>query len=263
VIGRQPLSAEHVEWNERWGAPFGLPAANGVSLHQRHMRPDAAYGPFAYQLHSGTRAVEYPWAYFATGAGAGCRVLDTGGGLSGLQFVFALEGCDVVNVDPCEPDSGGWPTTRWQVPPDLHDRLNELFGTGVRLIQKRLQDADLEAGSFDRVVCLSVIEHLHPADARDLLEHMVRLLAPGGLLVATIDLFLDLKPFGVLDRNGYGTNIDVYRLVDGLGVDLVGGDPRELHGFPEFDRDRIVDQIPELYLSPTYPCVSQTLVLRK
>jgi SAM-dependent methyltransferase len=263
MIGRQPLPDRFVEWNARWGAPFGLPAADGVPLHQRHTRPDPAYGPFAFQLHSGTRAFEYPWAYFAAGTGTGCRVLDVGGGMSGLQFVFALEGCAVVTVDPFDNDSGGWPATRWRVGPDLHERLNAVFGTRVRLVCSRLQQADLAPGSVDRVVCLSVLEHLPADDARDLVARAARLLAPGGLLVATVDLFLDLKPFGVLDRNGYGTNLDVCRLVDGTGLDLVQGDPRELYGFPEFDRDRLVARLPELYLSPTYPCVSQALVLRR
>jgi SAM-dependent methyltransferase len=263
VIGRRALPASQVEWNERWGAPFGTPAADGVLLHRRQSEPDAAYGPFAFQLFSGTRVFEYPWAYFAAAAGPGCRVLDVGGGMSGLQFVFASEGCRVVNVDPCETESGGWPTTRWQLPPGLHDRLNALFGTDVTLVERRLQDAGLDEGSFDRAVCLSVIEHLDPADGRDLLETMVRLLVPGGLLVATIDLFLDLKPFGVLDRNKYGTNVDVYRLLDGLDTDLVAGDPRELYGFPSFDRDRVVRLLPELLLSPDYPCLSQAVVLRR
>jgi SAM-dependent methyltransferase len=263
VIGRQPLPDEYVAWNSRWGVPFGLPAAAGVRLSQRLAEPRREYGPFAFQMYSGTRSFEYPWAYFAAAAGPGARVLDVGGGTSGLQFVLAQEGCEVVNVDPSVAESDGWPMAPWELSQDLYERLNRVFGTGVRLVQKRLQDAELAEGSFDRVVCLSVLEHIEADAARDVVEHAVRLLAPGGLLVATIDLFFDLRPFGVLDRNGYGTNLDVCRLIDGVGAELVQGDPRELYGFPEFDRDRLVDLLPELYMAPKYPCVAQALVLRK
>jgi 2-polyprenyl-3-methyl-5-hydroxy-6-metoxy-1,4-benzoquinol methylase len=265
MIGRLPLPVEYLEWNERWGAPFGLPAAQHVSLRQRMVEPRKEYGPFAYQIFSGTRTFEYPWAYYAAGTTPGMRVLEAGGGLSGLQFVFATEGCDVVNVDPYIDTDNGFATSMqaWSNTPESHQRLNDAFGTDVTLIRKRLQDAELAEGSFHRVLCLSVLEHLEPAEARDMVEHAVRLLAPGGLLVATIDLFFDLEPFGVLKRNSYGTNIDVAKLVDDLGVDLVHGDPRELYGFDCFDRERIVADVDELFFSPNYPVVTQTLILRK
>lgn len=263
MLGRLSMPPEFEEFNQKWGAPFGRPAATGVLLKQRHDRPDPGYGPFAFQLHSGTRTFEYPWAYHAARTAPGMRVLDVGGCVGGLQFVFALEGCAVTNVDPCDTESGGWPATRWPVGPELHERLNDTFGTSVELVQKRVQDADLPDGGFDRITCLSVIEHLAPGEAREMTEHMVRLLAPGGLLVATIDLFLDLEPFGVLSRNCYGTNIDIAALLDGLDAEVVSGDRRELFGFAEFDRDRIVAQLDELFLSPSYPCLTQTVVLRK
>jgi 2-polyprenyl-3-methyl-5-hydroxy-6-metoxy-1,4-benzoquinol methylase len=263
VIGRRALPEKYEEFNTRWGVPFGLPPASGVQLKQRHDDPRAEYGPFAFQLHSGTRVFEYPWSYFAAATSPGCRVLDIGGCVGGLQFVFATEGCRVVNVDPFEEGSGGWPTTRWPVGPDLHERLNQILGTDVELVRERVQDAGLAEGSFDRVTCLSVIEHLDQSDAEALVAHAGRLLAPGGLFVATIDLFLDLKPFGVLSRNCYGANVDVAALVASCGLELVAGDRRELFGFPEFDLDRIVAELDELLLSPTYPCLSQSVVLRK
>ena len=263
MIGRRPLPERYLSWNERWGVPFGQPAAADVPLRERLTQPRKEYGPFAYQMYSGTRTFEYPWAYFAAGVEPGCRVLDVGGGTSGLQFVFALEGAVVLNVDPYAADSGGWPLGTWDAPHELHDQLNAVFDTRVRLVPKRLQDADVPAASVDRVVCLSVLEHLEPDDAREVVEHMARALVPGGLLVATVDLFFDLEPFGVMQRNGWGTNLDLHRLLDGQGLELVEGDPRELHGFPEFDRDRLVAQIPELFMAPRYPVVTQAIVARR
>jgi SAM-dependent methyltransferase len=171
----------------------------------------------------------------------------------------------VVNVDPFEEGSVGWPSGsgHYSLGPDAHDRLNRAFGTDVELVQKRIQDCGLAEGSFDRVVCVSVIEHLDQDDARDLVEHAAALLAPSGLFVTTVDLFLDLKPFGVLARNFFGTNVDVAAAVDRSGLELVVGDRRELFGFSEFDRDRVVEHLDELLVSWRDPVVSQALVLRK
>lgn len=265
MIGRRVMPDAYAEFNARWGVPFGLPGASTAALADRLAAPKAEYGPFAFQLSSGTRTFEYPWIYLTADAVPGSRVLDVGGCVGGLQFVFALEGCTVVNVDPLHEDEGGWPSgsSRFTVTMDTHDRLNQAFGTDVELVPKRLQDAGLTDGSFDRVVCASVLEHLDQSDARDAIAHISRLLTPGGLFVTTIDLFLDLEPFGVLTRNCYGTNIDVSALVAGSGLELVVGDRRELLGFPEFDRDRVVAHLDELLVAPRYPVVTQALALRR
>ena len=220
-------------------------------------------GPFAFQVASGTHEFEYPWAYFGAGAAKGTCVLQLGGGLGGLQYVLAAEGCRVVNVDNTGPRTTITTTPWGELDVNLHNRLNEVFGTDVRLIRATLADAALAGESFDRALCLSVFDSLPLAAARDLLAEVVRLLTPGGLVLVTAGLYFDLKPFGVLRRNCFGSNLDLYRLVEGIGLDLVRGDPRELHGFPEFDRSRVAARVPDLFMSPYYPCVIQTMVLRK
>jgi SAM-dependent methyltransferase len=265
VIGRRSLPGRYVEFNQKWGAPDGCRAARDTPLQRRLDEPRVEYGPFAYQIASGTRAFEYPWTFFAADTSPGCRVLDVGGGVSGLQFVFALEGCRVVNVDPFHDGSAGWPagSARYVIRPEAHDRLNEVFGTDVELVRKPIQDVDPALGPFDRVVCVSVLEHLGQTDAEEAAGHIGRLLAPGGLFVTTVDLFLDLLPFGVLSSNFFGTNLDMAKFVAGSGLELVDGDPRELLGFAEFDRDRIVAQLDDVLVAPKYPVVSQAVVLRK
>ncbi len=263
MIGRRPLPAAYIEWNQTWGAPEGHPGALSLPPRTRFAQPMAEMGPFAFQVAGGTHAFEYPWAYFSAAAGAGTRLLDVAGGLGGLQFVFALDGCRVVNVDW----AGARPTTAvspWSArEPELHARLNAVFGTDVRLVRTPLPRAGLPPGSFDRAVCLSVFDGLAAAAGRELLGHVTRLLAPGGLLLVTAGLCFDLKPFGVLARNGFGGNVDLRRLLDGLGLDLVRGDPGELHGFPGFDRGRIAGRAGELFMSQYHPRAIQTMVLRK
>ena len=265
MLGRASLPTAYVEWNRRWGAPFGHPPVHGIGLRERFDKPREEFGPFGFQLNSDTRAFEYPWAYFTADTSPGMRILEAGGGTSGLQFVLAQEGCQVFNVDPGIDSDGGLASSlgEWRVTEELHQRLNRLFGTDVRLLRQRLQDADLEAASFDRVLCLSVLEHLDYEEARGMLRAAARLLAPGGLLLLTVDLFLDLAPFGSFPRNMYGTNVDLHRLVNDSDLRLAHGDPRELHGFPAFDRDRIVARLPEIFVSPRWPVMSQALVLRR
>jgi SAM-dependent methyltransferase len=264
MIGRRDLPQEYLEWNERWGAPGGYRHGGGPQAQLADPDP-ARFGPFAFQLTSQTREFEYPWVYHAAAIKPGLRVLDVGAGLSGLQFVLGREGCEVVNVDPsaAEAPSEGWQVRAgWWLTPDRHQALNQAFDTDVTLVPRRIQDSGLAPGSFDRVLCVSVLEHVGQQEARSMLESMIDLLAPGGLCVLTVDLFLDLKPFGILDRNEWGTNLDLGRLLGGLSVERDQGDPRELLGFPEFDYDAVVAQVDD-YLLGGYPCVAQALVLRK
>lgn len=268
MIGRRHLPEEYLAWNKRWGAPVGHEAAARLRMGQRLTAPDRAeLGPFAFQPSSPTRAFEYPWAYLTADVRPGLRVLEAGGGLAGLQYVLAMQGCAVTNADPMVIDADN-PWARDEDPhlarlmtPQNHRMLNEVFGTDVRLLPKKVQDSALEPGGFDRIFCLSVLEHLSAAEARTMTERMAGLLAPGGLLLLTVDLFFDVRPLGRLARNGWGTNHDVCALTRGLGLERVAGDPRELLGFPEFDLDRVVDLFPELLIGD-YPVVSQAVALR-
>jgi hypothetical protein len=221
-------------------------------------------GPFAFQVADDIQTFEYPWAYFAAEAGAGHRLLEVGGGTRGLQFVLARDGCRVVNVESGGERQGSGAERRYAASvPHLHERLNAVFGTDVRLVREPLAQADLAEASFDRAMCLSLFEGLDPQDCRRLMRRVAALLAPGGLLLVTAGLYFDLKPFGVLERNGYGTNVDLHQLVDGLGLELTRGDPRELNGFPEFDPHRVVARAGDLFTSSSYPRVIQTMVLRR
>jgi hypothetical protein len=268
MIGRRELPENYQVWNRRWGAPAGLEAAAEIPHPRRRLNdPDPArFGPFAFQFQvaAETRTFEYPWAYYAAGIEPGMRVLDVGAGLSGLQFVLAKEGCEVVNIDPsAKEDPGGWRrATSWWLTTDNHQEVNQVFGTDVRLVPRKVQDSGLASGSFDRVLCLSVLEHIDAVEAHAMLESMADLLVPGGLCMLTVDLFLDLKPFGILDRNYWGTNLDLHRLLQGQRLERIEGNPSELFGFPEFDYDGFVSHVDE-YLMGVYPCVTQTLVLRK
>lgn len=192
--------------------------------------------------------------------------MDVGGWLSGIQIVLAKEGCEVINVDPSSPADARWMTRGRNDAgghAELHRRFTSIFGADVTLVAKRVQDTEFEANSFDRIFAISVLEHVDQDEAQQMVSTMGRLIAPGGLIVLSIDLFFDLEPFGVLKRNYYGRNLNVRDLIDGTGLTLVQGDPKELNGFEEFDPERIVEQIDEFDLGWSFPVLSQLVVLRK
>jgi len=259
MIARKSWVERYAAWNRRWGSPAGLPTRKLVPRPLK-MTPLGArlVGPFSFQPNNDTRGLEYPWAFEALGPRAGMRVLDVGGSLAGLQFVLAQSGCEVVNVDPGEESRGrGWPVSE-----DTFARLNRAFHTHVTLKKCFLQDAGLAAESFDRVVSVSVLEHVPEDDIAAILAEVKRVLKPAGRLVLTLDLFLNVRPFAEAESNEYGHNISARWMVEQSGMKLVHGDPRELHGFPEFDA-AAVRANPELYVSTTYPVMAQTMVLEK
>lgn len=262
MIARKALSSEFVAWNRHWGAPFGrdpwwrdrLPRSG-----RRTLAAMRALGPFAFQRNNTTRAFEYPWAFFAVGPEPGLRVLEIGGGLSGLQFVLSACGARVVNVDPGEVSTG----KGWSLDPDQFDRLNRAFRSEVELRKCTLDAAHLPDAGFDRVVSISALEHVSERELPILMKEIGRVLRPGGLLVLTVDLFLDLAPFSDRLENRYGRNLSIPYIVAASQLELAAGERSELNGFVEFEPRTILAKLPELLYGAGWPAVTQALVLRK
>ncbi len=244
-------------WNARWGAPFGYRRTVRLSnlLSNQRWR-DRIRGPFSHQPNNTTRLYEYPWVAEQVCPRPGLRVLEIGGGLSGLQFVFSRLGCDVTNVDPGVDTFG----RDWDLSPKRFEELNGAYGTNVRLIRDQLENADLDRGSFDAVVSVSVIEHMGSECGRAVLSRAAELLRPGGRIVLTLDLFPDLFPFGLAEKNSYGTNVDVKEIVEGFKI--VVGKREELLGFPEFDAAEIMRKQADFLVGAT-PAWSQCMTLVK
>lgn len=259
MLAPRDLPRSYVDWNRRWSAPDG--SAWTRRLDRKWWTwPIAAslVGPFAFQMNNDTRRFEYPWAYDALAPVPGLSVLEVGGSLSGFQFALSRGGCQVVNVDPARETEAHWPLDA-----RTFSRLNRRFGTSVTLKQCLIQQAGLAPESFDRVVSISVIEHIREEDLVDLLAHVRRVLRPGGRFVLTIDLFLDLAPFTSETQNKFGTNVSVEWLVRESGLVLVHGEARELYGFPTFDAGQIMARQDTYYIGQGWPVMVQTLVLAK
>ncbi len=94
------------------------------------------------------------------------------------------------------------------------------------------------------------------------MREIYRIVMPGGFVVLTIDLFLNVAPFTNRERNSYGSNIDVKWLTQLAPFELIAGEKRELYGFPEFSASAILARLEE-FLVGKYPAMAQMLCLRK
>lgn len=263
------IPERYERWNQEHGAPFGrgwwlgLLKMRGTSRvwNRRFRLPKwmmKSAGEFAFQANNTTRVFEYPWVHEAAGLKPGMKVIDVGSGAAGLPFVWAKEGVDVTAVDPL-PDVPGHDL--WAFTQRDYARLNAAFGNKVRFVPEFLEKAGLEAGTYDRVTCVSVIEHCPPEVIPPLMAEIRRLLKPGGKFVTTIDLFVDVAPFTDKPSNEWGTNMDVKRLVDASGMTIEVGERSELFGYPEFDAGKIKARQKDLLIGG--PALTQCLVLRK
>jgi hypothetical protein len=77
--------------------------------------------------------------------------------------------------------------------------------------------------------------------------------------VLTVDLFLNVAPFCAARSNAYGTNVDLYALLERAGLTLRDGVRAELNGFPEFDAPAVLERLAE-YTIGGYPALAQCLV---
>jgi 2-polyprenyl-3-methyl-5-hydroxy-6-metoxy-1,4-benzoquinol methylase len=259
MLARRELPHEYAQWNRAWAAPYGRhsPAVALLRPLGRH-RVRRARGPFAFQGNTTTRTYEYPWAYHQLAGLDASRILEIGGALSGLQFVLAKLGHEVHNVDPFFDYGRG----NYDIDPVAeHASLNRTFGTDVVLHRSTLPEADL-AGGFSAAVCISTLEHLPYDSIQATLAAVKSLLSPGGLVVLTIDLFLNLKPFCNRTTNIWGTNASVAWIDELLGYTMVTGDRAELNGYEEFSTDRILSRLEEFAIGTGYPQLAQLVSFR-
>lgn len=254
MLARRELPRQYVQWNRTWGAPYGHQGAK-IVLHKPlgRRRVRQSRGPFAFQSNSITRTYEYPWVYHQLVGLPPSRILEIGGALAGLQFVLARDGHEVHNVDPfTDYGSGDYNFD----PIAEHASLNRTFETNVTLHRSTLPETEFD-NYFSAVVCVSTLEHLPSDSIEATLSAVKRLIAPGGLVVLTIDLFLNLAPFCNRTTNIWGTNASVAWIENLLGYPLVAGDRAELYGYPEFSTERILSRLEEFAINPDYPQMAQ------
>jgi 2-polyprenyl-3-methyl-5-hydroxy-6-metoxy-1,4-benzoquinol methylase len=262
MLAPRYFGSEYEEWNRRWGAPYGYPGAARIrSLNDLPLVHRARLaGPFAFQANNTTRYFEYPWVYDQIDHTRPKTIVDVGAGITGLQFVFAKAGHQVYCVDPglASRDAYGWGSENVS-----HQDLNSAFHTSVIPVPMKLEDTDFSPGTIDYVTCVSTMEHVTFGGSVNLIKAAAKALRVGGQLVATVDLFIDLKPFTKRTSNGWGSNLNLGKLfMAEEQFKLVAGDPAQLYGCEGFDAKQIQERCAEFYLGE-YPCFAQCFVLEK
>lgn len=161
----------------------------------------------------GSRFWEYPFAILAADLKPGMKCADIGCGTT--PFTPYL--CEVVNkenVTGFDPD---------YISDDNEDR-HLSFGArkshidkfGFTFRQNNFTKLDAPDNSFDRLFCISVLEHIEDPRVKQMgMQEMARILKPGGKLIVTFDTGIDLPlnpPFKIIELSGLvpddGLNIE-------------------------------------------------------
>jgi SAM-dependent methyltransferase len=261
VIGRRDIPERYLAWNRRRGAPAGRRGAARVrQVFGERSRLALRYGgEYAHQAwNNDTRTLEYPYVFAKVikYTGPGAHLVEIGGGLSGLQFTLARAGRAVVNVDP-------GPARGWVLDPNLHRQIGAALKAPVQLHADVLSTYQPVDGGPDLVYSVSALEHFSASDLAESCAALKKLLPPGGIVVLTVDLFLDLTPFTACSRNEHGTNIDLSQFLSDAGLVLIEGNRAELHGFPEFSSEDILRRLQDFYVGRPVPTLTQCLVAQR
>jgi len=137
-----------------------------------------------------SRKWEYPWAIESAGLVEPdgyaiknieeIKVLDVGCGHAPFLVYLGQMGCQAYGSDP-----GGGPHDA----DGLWGIFDPNFGKPwiTELRQEHMRELSWPDGYFDRVFCISVLEHLSEEEARAGVQQMRRVLKSGGLLIISVD----------------------------------------------------------------------------
>ena len=129
-------------------------------------------------MHSShrTRIFEYPWAVLNTDLKITDSVLDAGGGDGPFQFYLAKRCKAVINIDNSKGAL------------DRAISTAQLFHYKMAFVHDNLINHSLTENFFDKIYCISSIEHNPSDQIIPCVEELNRLLKPDGTLIITLDV---------------------------------------------------------------------------
>jgi 2-polyprenyl-3-methyl-5-hydroxy-6-metoxy-1,4-benzoquinol methylase len=130
-----------------------------------------------------SREWEYPWAILNARLRPGMAIADLGCGGSPLAIWLARRmDCRCTGIDQIFLSKTKRNNLRGFI-----KEPSELFPE-VAWLQESMTQTSLPSASQDRVLCISVLEHVPTEVARDTFRETVRILKPGGLFLVTTDV---------------------------------------------------------------------------
>lgn len=149
-----------------------------------------------------SRQSEFPWVLKHGDFTKDQRVLEVGGGHTVLKFALARRVKLLLGTE-----FEGW------YMPEVQKTVDQLGYNNIVLVRADARDLPWPDAWFDRVVCVSTLEHI-PEGREQALGEMIRVLRPGGVLLLTADVFLQGEKMDgfYLDPDG------VTRLATRLGI---------------------------------------------
>ncbi len=241
--------------------PFERVGRECATLNARHDLPDHAAlnrahypwadGRFPGPQIYGSRHWEYPFAILAAELQPGMLCADVGCGRT--PFTVYLASRPNIRVTGFDPDlfSERESPTAFGVSEDF------IRSTGIEFRNSGMTQLDAPDNHFDRVFCLSVIEHLDADTARKGIREMARILKPGGRLILTVDVaihdtFCEVDPLSLIWESGLlpAAGIDLKWPRHRLGIGYTGDHPADVFGMVLEKSDYTVDA---LYAHPDAP----------
>ncbi|MEI6515997.1 MAG: class I SAM-dependent methyltransferase [bacterium] len=131
-----------------------------------------------------SRLWEFPFAIQEADLSPGMTCADIGCGRTPFTiYLDRIARCKVTGFDPDVFETGDRHKA-FGVPQEFIQR------TGLTIKRSGMDQIDVPDNFFDRVFCISVIEHVEALTARKGIREMARILKPGGRLILTMDVEL-------------------------------------------------------------------------
>lgn len=220
-----PTRIDDLRFETAFSISYALTSEKNSEKFRKVMRRLESYlgsGPFGPKKYW-----EYPWALGNLRIEPGMSVLDAGCGRSPVQYLLADLAVKVSAVDAFEDAT-------WH---GIDRRLARRFSCDIDYRKEDIAHLSFADNTFDRVMCLSVLEHCRKSHAkdekmaaqtaddrqmhRDTISEMLRVLKPRGRLVITVDFNIPR------DNCLLASNIDVRDLITHDGMRPVARRARE------------------------------------
>lgn len=172
-----------------------------------------------------------PWAILNANLQKGQKILDCGSGRGVLQFYLSSKGLDVHAIDISHNRSKVFKKIQSRLkkiginytinPHTVHNKLNKKYRTLVTFKMESATAMSYEDNTFDRIFCISVIEHMPDPDIAGSIQEMERVLKTGGLLLLTFDYHPEANP----DIIGFTKDDFYHKLMNHCQLIITNGEP--------------------------------------